>query len=235
MPEPQFVIYGSTEGYTAVTNPIRRKILDALDEQGDLELPDLVEVTGRSKSTLSSIHMPNLIGRGLVEERPHPTDGRKKRFHLSGRRIGSSELPVEELRGAVREYVTGPQGRTQATARLGLAAIAAAPEDTDPSVLRAQGRRLGGLMRSQGDESANGQLMSISTRLDKMGVAKTLRIDLEASRLDLELAEGWAADVPLPNALAVLDGFLKGLAGTPQAEPTDVEPLDGDRRASFQL
>lgn len=234
MPDPQFVIYGSTEGYTAVTNPIRRKILEALDDRGDLELPDLVEVTGRSKSTLSSIHVPNLIERGLVEERPHPTDGRKKRFQLVGRRIGSSELPVEELRGAVREYVTGPQGRQQATARLGLAAIAAAPEGTELPILRAQGRRLGELMRRD-DEEPNGQLMAISTRLDKMGVARTLRIDMEASRLDLELAEGWAGDAPEDHALAALDGFLQGLAGTAREGGARVEPLDGDRRAGFRL
>ncbi len=235
MAEPQFVIYGSTDGYTAVTNPIRRKILEALADRGDLELPDLVEVTDRSKSTLSSIHVPNLIERGLVEERPHPTDGRKKRFTLVGRRIGSSELPVEELRGAVREYVTGPQGRQQATARLGLAAIAAAPEGTDLAVLRVQGRHLGDLLREPSDEGANGELMAISTRLDKMGVARTLRIDLEASCLDLELAEGWAGDVPETHAVNVLAGFVRGLAGSTRTDEATVEPLEGQRRASFHL
>lgn len=234
MADPQFVIYGSPDGYTAITNPIRRRILEAL-EQEDLELPDLVEVTDRSKSTLSSIHMPNLIERGLIEERPHPTDGRKKRFHLVGRRIGSSDLPVEELRGAVREYVTGGQGRQQATARVALASIASAPDGTGASILRAQGRRLGQLMGQDLEGASNAVLMSLSSGLDKMGVARTLRIDLEDARLDLEIARGWAADVPADHAVHVVAGFLAGLAGISGNRTVDVQPLEGELRARFQL
>lgn len=90
MPETNFDLYRTADGYAVVTNDVRRRILRALAEE-ELGLPAIVEVTGRSKPTLSAVHMQALIGAGLVEERSHPTDGRRKIYTLAARRLASTE------------------------------------------------------------------------------------------------------------------------------------------------
>src|SRR5437763_14553384 len=102
----EFDIYQTPAGYAAVTNPVRRQILSALAEK-DLDLPALMKVTGRSKPTLSNLHVRELLHQKLVEERPHPRDSRRKLYRLIGRKIGSSDVPIEQLRGAVKQYAVG--------------------------------------------------------------------------------------------------------------------------------
>ena len=104
-----FTIYGTPKGYHAVTNPVRQRILREL-EAGERTLTELVELTGKAKSTLSAVHLRDLLQHGLVEERVHTEDSRVKLYRLSSRRIGNSSIPVEDLRDAVRAYVSSSQG-----------------------------------------------------------------------------------------------------------------------------
>lgn len=90
MPETSFDLYRTADGYAVVANDVRRRILRALAED-ELGLPGLVEATGRSKPTLSAVHMRVLADDGLVEVRPHPTDGRRKIYTLAARRLASTE------------------------------------------------------------------------------------------------------------------------------------------------
>src|ERR1051326_4705821 len=144
MGEGAFDIYQTDAGYAAVTNPVQRQILDVL-RQGERQLPDLVKATGRSKPTLSSLHMKELLARELIEERPHPTDSRRKVYRLRAGKIGSSDIPVAQLREAVQHAV----GLRPLPARLPLKsmveALAAAPAGTDPKAVWAQAHRLGQL------------------------------------------------------------------------------------------
>src|SRR5581483_3743852 len=142
MTSSDFDIYQTESGYTAVTNDVRRQILNALAKK-DRQLPELVKITRKAKPTLSSVHMKELLQQRLVEELAHPTDKRKKIYRLRARRIGSSNLPVDQLRSAVKSYVSA----SPLAARLPLAAcveaICAAPASASDETLRAQGRRLG--------------------------------------------------------------------------------------------
>lgn len=239
MPETAFVIYQTSDGYTAVTSETRAKILEALDEEGELELGDLVEITGRSKPTLSSVHMRELLDRELIEARVHPDDRRRKLYALRAKRIGSSDLPLEELRSAVKEYVsTSPMA-----ARLPLAitfkALAGAPPGTDPSVIEAQGRALGRLTSHLFEGAPTGSLlMDLSTFLDREGLASTLRIDMEGRIIELALSEELATDGQGDRSAAALAGFLSGVAeaiGEDGAPRITTEALDGPHRFAYHL
>lgn len=90
MPETSFDLYRTDDGYAVVANDVRRRILHALAEE-ELGLPEIVEVTDRSKPTLSAVHLRALVEDGLVEVVPHPTDGRRKIYVLAARRLASTE------------------------------------------------------------------------------------------------------------------------------------------------
>src|ERR1051326_7520549 len=138
--EGAFDIYQTDAGYAAVTNPVQRQIPDAL-RKGERQLPDLVKLTGRSKPTLSSLHMKELLARELIEERGHPTDSRRKVYRLRAAKIGSSDIPVAQLRDAVQHYVgLGPLA-SRIPLRDVLAALCAAPPGTDPKAVWAQAHR----------------------------------------------------------------------------------------------
>lgn len=96
MASGEFDIYQTAGGTTAITSPVQRQILQALS-QGELQLPDIVELTGKAKSTLSSIHMKELLARQIIEELPHPTDSRRKVYRLVGKPLKASSTNIKEL------------------------------------------------------------------------------------------------------------------------------------------
>jgi len=207
--EGAFDIYQTDAGYAAVTNPVQRQILDAL-RKGERQLADLVKATGRSKPTLSSLHMRELLARELIEERSHPTDSRRKVYRLKAARIGSSDIPVAQLRDAVQHYV----GLSPLAARLPLKAmveaLGAAPSGTDSKAVWAQAHRLGRLAAgSLKVGSARDLWMRLSGFLEAEEVAQPLRIDLEAGVLDLRPGPPLRGSAV---AAAVLGGLVEGVA-----------------------
>lgn len=223
-----FDIYQTAKGYTAVTNAVRRQIVAALAEK-DLELGDLVEITGKAKPTLSSVHMTRLVSDGLVKVQPHPSDSRRKVYTLAAKRIGASDVPVDTLREAVKEYVERSPLAARFPLRYSLESLAAAPRGTDPAVLRAQaanlGRRVGTVLK--GAEGGGDALMRIARFLEQEGVARPLRLDLEAGILDLAFGEALpetADEEPLSHLMA---GFVLGVA---QAAGQAVESAEMTRK-----
>jgi predicted hydrocarbon binding protein len=96
-----FEVYFSEDGLRQVSNPVRMKILEMLQENEGLELKDiylLFEKSGqrKSKSTLWE-HLKILIGHKLVMERPHPDDKRRKLFLLDSKFVGTTEMSIAEL------------------------------------------------------------------------------------------------------------------------------------------
>lgn len=210
MGDGAFDIYQTDAGYAAVTNPVQRQILDVLRD-GEQQLPDLVKATGRSKPTLSSLHMKELLVRELIEEKGHPTDSRRKVYRLRASKIGSSDIPVGQLREAVQQYV----GMGPLAARLPLKAVVeslcAAPAGTDPKSVWAQAHHLGTLSAaSLRVATARDLWMRLAGFLEAEGVAEPMRIDLE--RGTLELRHGPALRTNPSLAPALLSGFMEGVA-----------------------
>jgi len=205
-----FDIYQTDAGYAAVTSPVQRQILEMLRTQ-DRQLPELVQETGRSKPTLSSLHMKELLSRELVEELPHPTDARRKVYRLKATRIGSSDVPVAQLRDAVRRYVSlGPMVNRLPFGAV-LQILASAPATPPAAALEAQGKRLGALVGSQLAVPDLGTLWRRAGEfLEAEEAVAVARSDPE--RLVLEVRPGALlkrATAPLAPLLA---GLLMGMA-----------------------
>jgi hypothetical protein len=210
MGEGAFDIYQTDAGYAAVTNPVQRQILDVL-RQGERQLPDLVKATGRSKPTLSSLHMKELLARELIEERPHPTDSRRKVYRLRAGKIGSSDIPVAQLREAVQHYVSLRPLAARLPLKSMVEALAAAPAGTDPKAVWAQAHRLGQLA-APGLKvgSARDLWMRLAGFLESEEIAQPVRSDLERGLL--EVRGGPALRHASALAPAILSGLVEGVA-----------------------
>lgn len=237
MPAAEFDIYQTRKGYVAVTNPVRRQILDALAE-GDRELPALMAATGKAKPTLSSVHMKELLSQGLIEAVPHATDSRRKVFRLVGTRIGSSNVPVDRLRDAVKEYVSRAAPSRRFPLAVTFASLAAAPPSTDPAVLRAQAERLGSSAApTLAFERADELVMGVASFLEAERLARPLRLDLEQHALELAYGEALPADASAERLGTLLAGFLDGVARAKRLTTGSVvlEPADGERRCRVRF
>lgn len=211
LPESGFDIYQTESGYTAVTNEVRRQILNALAKK-DRQLPDLVKITKKSKPTLSSVHMKELLAAGLVEEITHPTDKRKKIYRLAARRIGSSALPVDQLRSAVKQYVSTAPGAARLPLTTTFEAMAAAPPDCPVGVLRQQSVKLGLLSVGLFQPVERRELVtSLAAFLEREGLARPLRLDLESLRLDMELSQDLPGEVDEGRLALLVAGFVEGV------------------------
>lgn len=188
---------------------MQRQILDAL-RKADRQLPDLVKLTGRSKPTLSSLHMKELLARELIEERAHPTDSRRKVYRLKAARIGSSDIPVGQLRDAVQHYVSLAPLAARLPLKAMMEALGAAPASADSKAVWAQANRLGSLASgSLKVGNARDLWMRLSGFLEAEEIAQPVRIDLERGVLDLRPGPALRGATAAP---AILGGFVEGVA-----------------------
>src|SRR5688572_25029909 len=209
MAQGAFDIYQTDAGYAAITNDVQRQIMDAL-RKGDLQLPDLVKMTGRSKPTLSSLHMKELLSRELIEERSHPTDSRRKVYRLKAGKIGSSDIPVGQLREAVQHYVSLSPLAARLPLKAMVEALVAAPPGTEAKAVWAQAHRLGTLAAGSLRVATVRDLwMRLSGFLESEEVAQPVRIDLERGVLELRLGAALRGSAVAP---AILSGFVEGVA-----------------------
>ncbi len=212
MPDGAFDIYQTDAGYAAVTNPVQRQILEALRER-ERQLPELVEITGRSKPTLSSLHMKELLSRELILEVAHPTDSRRKVYRLKAAKIGSSDLPVDQLREAVQHYVSLSPLAARIPLAAVLEAIAAAPASAAPEVLHAQARHLGILASPLLKAASARDLWArLAALLEAEKVASPRHVDAQQGVLELRL--GPAAKASAARMAVILAGFAEGAASS---------------------
>ncbi|MHB8586156.1 MAG: ArsR/SmtB family transcription factor [Thermoplasmatota archaeon] len=209
--ERGFDIYATSAGYAAVTNPVRRRILASL-ANGDLDLPALVKITGKSKPTLSNLHIRELLAQGLVMERAHETDARRKLYRLVSQRIGSSDLPVEELRGAVKQYVTkSPLALSlPITKVIWLVASAEVPD----AALQSMGRELGRQTASAFEGATPHAIVTSVTEMWDREQIATLQ-GARRGLLGLKLSPHGPLDPASRKRLAcTLAGMLEGVLAT---------------------
>lgn len=166
----EFDIYQTKTGVTAVTNPVQRQIMAALRE-GDKQLPELVDITGKAKPTLSSIHVKELLNRELIAELPHPTDSRRKIYQCTATPVGSSNLPIESLRTAVKQYAA-TNANPGISLRDALVAIAAGGDEASTVVLKRQAEAVGAACRGKWADPTLPQLIqsfSQSIQTEQLG------------------------------------------------------------------
>ncbi len=78
-------IFSTSKGIKIVDSPIKIQILNMLE--GQISEADIVNKTGKSKSTIS-VHLKNLIDEGIVSFKSHPLDRRSKLFYIISDYIG---------------------------------------------------------------------------------------------------------------------------------------------------
>lgn len=96
-----FSLYGTAAGVQAVRNPVRRHILQLL-EDGEMSFDAIVSSSGRAKSTVSA-HLSSLADEGIVGSRPGMEDERKKYFFLTSHLIGELS-PGDRIADEIKTY-----------------------------------------------------------------------------------------------------------------------------------
>lgn len=79
-------LFATPAGIRAVDSPVRMRILSMLLE-GEMSFDEIVERSGRAKSTVS-VHLKSLAGEGILASRSDPRDGRKKIFLIRSGYLG---------------------------------------------------------------------------------------------------------------------------------------------------
>lgn len=214
----EFEIYQSDAGYVAVTNEVRRKILAALAKK-ERDLTELVKITGKAKPTLSNLHVRELLAQNLVEELPHPTDQRKKIYRLKAHRIGSSSIPIDKLRGAVKQYVSqSPLAHAIPLQQVLDVLLAGGPRSHD-AVAR-QAIKLGEIAAHLFTASEPREfLQRVAAYWEREGITRTANINLEHLQLDLDVNPRYVETKDGAKLTAtLLAGFLEGACR--KLEPT---------------
>lgn len=97
----QIELFATPEGVRAIKSPVRVKILSMLRE-GDLSFDDIVKLSGRAKSTVSS-HLKAMASDGIISSRIDPEDARKKIFFIHSEYIG--KLHRQQLQEDISAYI----------------------------------------------------------------------------------------------------------------------------------
>jgi uncharacterized protein len=96
-------LFSTSEGIYAINSPVRVKILSML-RQGELSFDQLVQMSGKAKSTVS-VHLRRMVNEGIIGSKTDPSDARKKIFFIKSEYLGklSGKKNVTEN---IEEYVS---------------------------------------------------------------------------------------------------------------------------------
>ncbi len=87
-------IYSTPKGTVILEAPTKNAIIELLNEK-EMTSSELQAELGLAKSTIS-VHLSDLKDMGILKERKHPADKRKKIFVLSSKLLGQPESPFKE-------------------------------------------------------------------------------------------------------------------------------------------
>jgi predicted hydrocarbon binding protein len=93
-------LFATAFGICAVDSPVRVKILAMLKER-EMPFDEIVEGTGRAKSTVS-VHLNGMTQEGIVGSRLDPRDRRKKIFYINSSYLGGLQkdrILEDDVRG----------------------------------------------------------------------------------------------------------------------------------------
>ncbi len=93
-PLTDFELYYTKNGLVQVSNDVRRRILQELNES-NLSLTDLSKIMGKAQSTLS-VHLDKMVTEGLIAVHDDPEDSRRKVYSLISVMLACSKTPSDE-------------------------------------------------------------------------------------------------------------------------------------------
>lgn len=98
-------LFASRGGVHAIKSPVRVAILEMLAD-GEMPFDEIVERTGKAKSTVS-VHLRDMVEEGVLGSRPDPADARRKIFFIAAERLGAlsaADRIPEELARYAADY-----------------------------------------------------------------------------------------------------------------------------------
>jgi predicted hydrocarbon binding protein len=102
----QIELFSTSEGIYAINSPVRVKILSVL-RKGELSFDQIVELTGKAKSTVS-VHLKRMTDEGIIDSRIDPKDARKKIFFIKSEYLGKlsgKKVVTENIEKYVSSYI----------------------------------------------------------------------------------------------------------------------------------
>lgn len=87
-------VYSTKNGAVSLKSPTKNNIMDLLKE-GNKTGTQIRKKINKSKSTIS-VHLSDLKEEGLIKEKQHPSDKRKKMYSLSSKLVGKSKAPRDK-------------------------------------------------------------------------------------------------------------------------------------------
>lgn len=102
----QIELFSTSEGIYAINSPVRVKILSML-RKGELSFDQLVELSGKAKSTVS-VHLRRLADEGIISSKTDPNDARKKIFFIKSEYLGKlsgRKGVIEDIDKYVTSYI----------------------------------------------------------------------------------------------------------------------------------
>jgi len=101
--DKQIELFATSKGVYAIDSPVRVKILSMLKE-GQLSFDEIVELSGRAKSTVSA-HLKALKKEGIIDSKYDPRDRRKKIFFINSEYLGKLYREKEQNKN-IENYVS---------------------------------------------------------------------------------------------------------------------------------
>ena len=99
-------LFSTSEGIYAINSPVRVKILSML-RKGELSFDQLVELSGKAKSTVS-VHLKRMVDEGIIGSKTDPKDARKKIFFIKSEYLGKlsgKKVVTENIEEYVSSYI----------------------------------------------------------------------------------------------------------------------------------
>ncbi|MBU3966426.1 MAG: ArsR family transcriptional regulator [Euryarchaeota archaeon] len=176
--DQNMMIYSTENGIVALDSPVKLKILEML-RKGTVSFDDLVEQSGKAKSTIS-VHLDDLQKLNLIQEKSSPEDKRKKYFFLNSVCFACSEMPmVKHYQNNLEAFdISGLNGDSLLmhifqTVRYGMEAYGFNPKPIMKRLGKDIGTRVGPDLESN-DESGLLQELSEFWKLQKLGEMKII-------------------------------------------------------------
>ena len=104
--EMHIELFSTSDGIYAINSPVRVKILSVL-RKGELNFDQLVELSGKAKSTVS-VHLKRMVEEGIIGSKTDPKDARKKIFFIKSEYLGKlsgKKVVTENIEEYVSSYV----------------------------------------------------------------------------------------------------------------------------------
>ncbi len=108
MSEDKSLLYSTDKGAVVIKSKTKNQIIRML-MTGEKTGGEIRDALDKAKSTIS-VHLSDLERLGIIKEKVHPTDSRKKIYFIDSKLLGSSKVPFDEHYDAMLDNLDKSSG-----------------------------------------------------------------------------------------------------------------------------